>query len=436
LKIDGSINVNMNSWLNLGERGIYRDLRRKIYSYLNRADRLLVEAAHCGYTIVNDTTLCAGECKMQRYDVAQCQWQEFLAECAKYGYHAPIVWMISRYPEIHSEHIRSSRVIYAAASHNQVPVLDTLSKFFPNMKNMFNITFMTSIIGKESGVAAIKWLREHDADWNWYCYTRALVCGNFELAEYIDDVYRECDCGRPTMLRAGFPAYSDYCIRCDKFVNPPKIHTSHNYWGEVFTSANAVVAEYYWNHGGAKSFNSRDLRSYLRFVMHKRPARSVLIRMLEWVELHGHRINTVEFSVLYMYAAGWTADADKSASLTHGPDFELVRWLHSRGCILKCDHMAMVLFRSLELYNWGQENMAQFDYSSTESNIMNAARYGSVEVCRRMFTGYTGPVSEELLGLVLATRCYELFDEVYARFRGPRRRQAPPAADVTNKSLG
>jgi hypothetical protein len=427
----------MNSWLNLGERGIYRDLRVRIYSYLNRADRLLVEAAHCGYTTVDDTTLCAEDCNDRDYKVAHCKWEEFLTECAKYGYHSPITWMISRHPTIHQVHSQSRRVIYAAATHNQVAVLEAVGGFFPCMKSQLDSSFICAVIEGGVGVAAVKWLREHDAHWSWYCYSQALVSGNFELTEYIDDVYRECDCGVPTILRLGLSHYSDYCPHCDEFVNPPKFHHSHNYWYEVFTSANVTVAEYYWNHGGAATFHRRRVRDYLRHTMHARPVRSAFCRMIEWLESHDYKINSAKFSVLYLYAAGWMVRIDKSAVLTpRGPDFELVKWLHSRGCILKYDHMAMVLFRSLELYNWGQENMAQFDYSSTESNIMNAARYGSVEVCRRMFTGYTGPVSEELLGLVLATRCYELFDEVYARFRGPRRRQAPPAADVTNKSLG
>jgi hypothetical protein len=34
------------SWLNLAQLGLYRDLRKLVYSKLERFDRALVEAAH------------------------------------------------------------------------------------------------------------------------------------------------------------------------------------------------------------------------------------------------------------------------------------------------------------------------------------------------------------------------------------------------------
>jgi hypothetical protein len=117
-----------------------------------------------------------------------------------------------------------------------------------------------------------------------------------------------------------------------------------------------------------------------------------------------------------MTAAGWDERSEEDGSeIVRDPDFELVKWLHGRGCIFTYNHLRQVLLRSVELYQWGMENGLAF--ALTESTIISAAKYGTPDLVRLLLSSWNGPITFKMLSTILKTECVELFDEVYAMFK-------------------
>jgi hypothetical protein len=408
------------TWLNLGERGIYRDLRRRIYSYLNPADRLLVEAAHCssaGENAASKYWCCDGHIGNEAYaSPGRCKWNRALGECAKYGYVAPVLWLIREFPRIHKVHADSSRLIYNAAIANQVEFIEDIFKPL-DCKNAITYKYshlLHDAIARGADFEVVVLLRNHGAGWDRRVYPTAVVAcakrGDFELAKYIERNYKECSCGAGLVVENG----RKYCRGCGG--SDWCALRSINYWEDIIGTANAAAAEYYWNHCGAdKAIILYDC-IVSRFSGEKDYTREQMIEMITWCESHGHRINNVNFSFLYMTAAGWVAEAEGvTTEIVRDPDFELVKWLHGRGCVFTYDHMCQVLLRSVELYQWGMKN--GLAVALTENTILRAAKYGTPDLVRLLLSSWNGPITFKMLSTILKTECIELFDEVYARFK-------------------
>lgn len=429
------------SWLNLGSRGIFLDLRRKIRSYLNPADLLLVEFAHFPKTDDWLIDECAQRCYHDKFAAASCQctWVRVCAECARYGYFDAVLWFVYKFPRAYAPHKCSTEILYKAAIGCQVNLLDSIEHVIrPNIYIRKEPSFIGRIIDGGANLATVKWFRERGEVWHYTNYANALLRGRYDIAEFIKSEYRVCACGRSAVTsptheirvashNSQNETYIAHAVsdeqnhQCDLHLGLSKRSTGYvngslyisttNWWSYVLADLNLGAAQYYWKHGGNDNLISSLRGSIILWFYASNLCREKVLNMTEWL---AGKISLARLEILYKIAAGFCGrDSTTNMIRTREVDMNLVKHLYRVGVEI-APVLPLLAGLSQELYVWCK-SLPEFEHLAVMDILLS--KWTTDEMLSRILQEYDVVITHELLTRILDTKNYDLFDVIYKKFR-------------------
>jgi hypothetical protein len=393
-----------------------------IYGYLNRADRLLVEAAQCGGAADEETAskFWHGRSK------GSLRWYVLHKECASYGYSTPLIWAISKYPNIQLTGVARAAWL-AAASNNHIDFLESIICFYEFKPPR---QFISTVIVGGAKLETVKWLLLRGAKDIDGAYTAAVKALDFELAEYIESITYECGCGRQSDIVPveEYDCNRDYSIKDFNNANI-KLEARCRYgecnlvslstpdysdaWRRVLAEADVKTAKYL---SERMSYSDQYAISNAIAGWSRKSGvdRIAAVEMLSWMHQRGLEVHRWPES-LYLFAAGLRFGHDDAEPvIDRAPDLEMIKYLHANGCEIGTYYAPMVFFRSAEVYEWASANIPAALSITGENILVSVIEYGEPKLVEKLLVGVVP--TQRILSALLEYSYYDIFDNMWKQF--------------------